>query len=136
MSQTEVLFYTVSNAKEKLSYVCQLVEKRFIQKQRTLISVANSGAADYVDQLLWNYSRTSFIPHTVSEKKIPAAVAISTALINVNDSPVLLNLRGEILDFSKEFQMIYELFDISSEEKKKLSQRRMDSYRENGFIVL
>ena len=134
-TQPAVTFWHVTDAKQKVSCICHLVNRFFQQAQRQLIAVPNQPSAEYVDKLLWRFPKESFIPHAVSTKPLAAAVVITTTKENLNDASVIINLCSEVSPLSQGVTQIHELLDSTDPAKEQASKQRKAAYEQLGCTV-
>ncbi|MBS4169161.1 DNA polymerase III subunit chi [Parachlamydia sp. AcF125] len=128
-------FFSVNNAREKLTSICQIVQHHFLKKKRLLIAAPNEEAAQYLNGLLWKYPEESFVPHIWTESPTEECVAITCSQDNVNRASILLHLGPSVHVKWGLFQQIYELFDQTDQEKQKASEARKAYYIEVGCQV-
>ncbi len=135
-STQKVIFITVSQNREKLKKIQQIVTKHFNAKVPLLILTPNSTASEYVDQFLWNTPIHSFIPHSISTSISEDLICITHRdNINPNKAKRLLNLTGNPL-ISPDFNKIYDFDDNSSKNTQNLSQKKIESYRKEKFAII
>jgi DNA polymerase IIIc chi subunit len=121
---------------EKLSKLCQTIQKHFESRDRILITAPTTEAANYLNSLLWRSPLESFLPHQLSEVPCDFPLVITTSLSNLNEATVLFNLLATLHPIYQKFETIYEIFDASDSAKEKLSQQKLESYRALGAIVI
>lgn len=130
-----ITFWQVTDVKQKLGLICQLVQQHFLQAERVLIAVPNDAAARFVDQLLWTSPPDSFIPHAVTAAPLAAAVVITCAPHNLNQAQILINLCPGISPFLEEFRVVHELMDETDSSKQQLSLERKALYEATGKTI-
>ena len=69
---------------EQRGLLCRWTERFYTEKKRVQIVVDSMAAAQFIDQLLWTFSQSSFIPHS-----------ISSPVAGPSDEPVLIT-PGEV----------------------------------------
>lgn len=64
---TRVDFYILSTTsdEERLLYACRLIEKVFHKGEQIYVHTNDQAQANKMDQLLWSFRDTSFVPHTL-----------------------------------------------------------------------
>lgn len=96
------LFFVQTSGAEKRKVLCQWVERFYEEGRRIVIVTDSTQAAQHLDQMLWSFSQSSFIPHriltrTPAESVIEPVIIVPEALtvpgyeVAVADSPVLLH---------------------------------------------
>ena len=102
--------------------VCHLVEQYYLNGQRVFIWCDNEEQAHTVDELLWTFNNTSFIPHNLEGEgpDFPPPIQIGYKLKPrpfFND--VLLLLSTNIPSFHTQFREIIELMPPDEKTKTK-----------------
>jgi DNA polymerase-3 subunit chi len=59
------IYFVETTAAEQRGLVCRWTERFYTEKKRVQILVDSMAAAQFVDQLLWTFSQSSFIPHLI-----------------------------------------------------------------------
>lgn len=59
------LYFCETTASERSSLLCRWAERLFAQGRKVLVLVDSTPGAHYIDQMLWTFSQSSFIPHGV-----------------------------------------------------------------------
>ncbi|SNX59532.1 DNA polymerase III, chi subunit [Nitrosomonas ureae] len=136
IAMTQILFYSGSN--NKLQTTCRLCAKAIQQHMRVLIYVPASKLLDQLDQLLWTFSSTSFIPHCNildDAKLVSATPVILSGQIQVN-SPfdVLINLHDQSPHLFDQFDRLIEIAGTSHEDKL-AARERYRFYKNAGYEI-
>jgi DNA polymerase-3 subunit chi len=129
------IFHHVATPKEKLHRVCEIAKEIYDKGEKVFISVEDDKAAKYLDRLLWSQPPESFMPHEVSDTPSKLPVVISTQVKNLNNATVMLNLCGSVPPLTKKFSCIHELEDYTTPEKQRLTEERLKTYKDKGFLV-
>jgi len=110
---TEVAFHT--NVPDKLGYTCRLLRKAWRQGHRVVV-VGEAGALGRLDQALWVFEQTEFVPHLrlrSGEPVPPRALRTPIWLADNPDVPVqasvLVNLGPEFLGQPERFERVVEV---------------------------
>jgi len=83
-------FFEVASTKWELA-LCKYIEAAVEKGERLYVWAESSQLAEYLDDLLWTYSESSFIPHArFDDCDMPEPVAIGTAPGNPNDAMRLI----------------------------------------------
>lgn len=122
---TTITLLKATTKKRKTELVTQMARYTYSEKRPLIIVTQSDRAARFVDELLWGFSKTAFLPHRVGNTPTDALIAITTAQENVNQAKVALNLSPEPLEMGKTFEELYQLWDGASD----LANR----YRALGF---
>lgn len=135
MSNTRVIFFQVSDGPTKLKKIVETSQFHFEKKEPILILVEDDKSKTYVDELLWKFPPTSFLPHTASDTPVTDWIVITKAKQNLNQAKVAFNLCPTSLFIEGFFRIIYEFEDLSTPNKKNLSSQRFDAYKQAGFFI-
>jgi DNA polymerase-3 subunit chi len=136
MKNNKIFFYQVKDNQAKIDLICGKAQEAILQEKRLLIVVPNEEAARYINTLLWKEPTDSFIPHAITNEPSQEWVIITQLRDqNLNQACRLLNLSSQISPIYQQFEEIYELLDESNEEKKDLSQARMNRYKSEGAYI-
>ncbi|MFC2089107.1 DNA polymerase III subunit chi [Calditrichota bacterium] len=74
----KIIFITLSVA-NKMRVVCDLIENEYMNGRRVIVNVADESEGKSLDQMLWSWKQSSFIPH-----------AFVPELLDQSDDPVLI----------------------------------------------
>ena len=153
-------FYVISGqaANGRSLLACRLAEKAYSLGHRVYIHTASAEQARYMDDLLWTFRQSSFIPHALyppdetdlspvligwSETSDAVAEDLKKRLLPTgsksSDHPedsapatVLINLTHEIPPSFEQFERVVELVDQNPETLRK-SRERFRFFREQGY---
>jgi DNA polymerase IIIc chi subunit len=129
LSHTRIVFFQVADALSKCKRISETARSHFEKKETLLFFVEDDKALQFVDELLWKFPETSFLPHTASDQKTADRIAVTKTKTNVNDASFAFNLCPTplLLPF---FKIIYEFEDLSAPNKKSLSNLRYNAYKQ------
>lgn len=130
-----VIFYQVRDAASKIKCICMTAISHFEKKEPFLILVEDAKAQEFVDDLLWKFPETSFLPHVISDEPTKDFIAITKTKNNVNQARVAFNLCPTPLLIDSPFRIIYEFEDLTNPNKSKLSSLRFDAYKAAQFLI-
>lgn len=135
---TQVNFYTLpsSELQARLLFVCRLAEKAHSLGHRIHIQTDSEQQSKLLDDLLWQYSATSFIPHGISangdEHEEP--VSLGSSLTGAQHADVLINLSEQPCQAGDQFARINEI--ISADENSLEQGRiRYRFYKEKAYRI-
>jgi DNA polymerase-3 subunit chi len=110
---TEVAFHT--NVPDKLGYTCRLLRKAWRQGHRVVV-VGESAALGRLDQALWVFEQTEFVPHLrLRRGESVAPGSLRTPIWLVDDpeadvqATVLVNLGPEFPGEPGRFERVVEV---------------------------
>ena len=124
-----IVFFQVKDPAAKLQRIAETARAHFGKKERFIIFVEDLKAQSFVDELLWKMPDASFLPHAAADVASQEWVAITKTKTNVNGARVAFNLCSTPLLIDGSFRLIYELEDLTSPAKQKLSTIRYDAYK-------
>ena len=142
--QTQAMFYSieeqssvvgVTEAQLHLHYACLQAAYFYRQNQRVFIYTQDQQSAHDIDEMLWAFEPTSFVPHNLIGEgpKQGAAVEISWQA-PTNRRAVLINLTSDVPTFAKQFSHLID-FVPSEDVQKEQARNRFRTCRQWGFNV-
>lgn len=131
---TEIDFY--SGTGDKLSIACRLTAKAYRKGRRVVIYTSDEGLAQRLDELLWTFAPTDFVPHCRSGDRLAGTtpVIVGTEPPNSLDNDVLINLDLEYPPFFSRFQRLIEVTG-STPEDTHAARRRYRFYQDRGYQI-
>lgn len=137
MAAVRVGFYVLAGRDERQRRVlaCRLAEKAWLSSHRVYVLVDDEAAARELDELLWQFSDVSFVPHARAGDPAAAAAAVLVGTAGAADggAEVLVNLSAALPPAPERYQRIVEVVD-ADEERRRLGRERFRSYRERGMM--
>ncbi|PCJ22692.1 MAG: DNA polymerase III subunit chi [SAR86 cluster bacterium] len=133
---TQVSFYSLSstNSDARMHFACRLTEKAYSLGHRVYIQAASTEQARSLDELLWQFSPSSFIPHAVANEKESenVSVVIGHTPPAEEHQDVFINLASQACESHSQFSRINE---IITADKESLQQGRLRYrfYKEQGY---
>jgi DNA polymerase-3 subunit chi len=132
-------FYRIYDATPKaiLTLACKLLEKAYQQKNNVYVNTSDEPTAHQLNESLWTFHDTSFIPHQLLGEKHTPTPPIEIGYessYQPKHHDILLNLDTNIPPFFAEFERIIEI--ISEEEKQKENARnKYRQYNQQGYEI-
>ena len=132
---TDIEFHV--NVPDKLHYSCRLVRKAY-RSGATAVVTAEPELLLQLDQLLWSYSGTEFLPHCGSNS--PATTMTVTPILLVEQldvhppGSVLINLGPQVPGGFERFERFIEVAS-SSEDDRLAARNRWKHYRDRGYAL-
>lgn len=125
-------FYILAESSSPSRFACSIANKAWQQGNSVHIAALTREEAAKMDDLLWTFHDISFLPHALIDdaQAEQTSITIGWPGATCPDREVLINLTGEIPDFSKEFDRIVE---IVAPEEKQGARERYKRYRDMGF---
>ena len=146
MKQDATVESTVSavDAEAVLNFVCRLTQTVMTKSEHSLIIVDDqTERLKALDEQLWSFDATSFIPHTlisgeqVTADKLSAPVTLLSSLPS-NFDGVVLNLAPTALPLSKNGTLPDRVLEIITpdEVSKQQGRDKYRAYRDLGFELI
>lgn len=134
-SLAKVICLQASSPKEKIHKILSVIYEYYETKKTLLLKTDSKETTDYLDKLLWDFPKDSFIPHSLS---FP-----SESTIIISASPTIPPSIYSILNFTKEsltnfpfLSKIYEIEDSTSLEKKQIFEKKYKDYSNLGYHLI
>jgi DNA polymerase-3 subunit chi len=132
---TEIEFHF--NVPDKLAYTCRLLRKACRTGVKAVVT-AEPGLLTELDQLLWRFSATEFVPHCVAASNgqmlAVTPVLLADQLENCPADRVLINLGQSVPNDFERFERFIEV--VSGQENDRLvGRQRWKHYKDRGFAL-
>lgn len=131
---TLVGFYVVQSSApgQRLQVAARLTDKAFQHGHRIFINAADQAQAAELDEMLWSFRPSSFLPHGLHGQKHSDMIAIGWGQEPDTHNDLLINLQLGIPDFFSRFQRVAE---VVTQEPASLSALRESwkFYKERGY---
>ena len=134
-SLAKVICLQASSPKEKIHKILKVIHECYEARKMLLLKTESQGTTDYLDKLLWEFPKDSFIPHSLS---FP-----SESTIIISSSKEIPSSIYSILNFTKEslinfpfLSKIYEIEDLTSPEKKQIFEKKYKDYSNLGYHLI
>jgi len=132
---TEIAFHF--NVADKLLYGCRLLRKVYTSGARVVVTAEPELLAE-LDQLLWRFSPTDFVPHcrlaTGEPSRGEAPVLLAESLKSCVGYDVLVNLGQAVpLEFER-FERFIEVV-AQGEEDRLAARSRWKHYTDRGYAM-
>ncbi len=131
---TRVGFYVVQAADQtqRLQVAVRLADKAFQQGHRIFINAADEAQARTLDELLWTYRPTSFLPHGLHGQEQSESIAIGWGQEPLDHNDLLINLQLGIPGFFSRFRRVAEVVTQDPASLDAL-RRSWTFYKERGY---
>jgi len=131
---THIDFYILEHQAPTAIYpfACQLIEKWVQQNQRIFVVCNNEQECKTLNQLLWNYSDISFIPHCLTKDAVAADTLILIGLLTeLTNQTIVLNLSNATIS---QLNPIERLIEIVPDEPawRQASRQKFIHYKNQG----
>jgi DNA polymerase-3 subunit chi len=124
-----------SQVSDKIHYSCRLIRKARAANCQILVLSQNSQQAEQLDQALWSFSASDFLPHVMLADPLSAQtpILITTELNSpLPHHDVLINLSQELPDNFTRFNRVIEVVS-QLEDDTNTARQRFRMYQQQGF---
>jgi DNA polymerase-3 subunit chi len=117
-------------------YVCELVEQAFRAGRRVHVHCLDDDMLAAMDELLWTFHDTSFVPHALagSAEAPDVPVVLAASLDPPAGAEVLVNLHDEVPPFFSRFEQVIETTG-EDERSRALARGRYRFYKDRGYPI-
>lgn len=131
---TRVGFYVVKAAdqSQRLQVAVRLADKAFQRGHNIFINAPDEDQARRLDDLLWTYRPTSFLPHGLHGEEQSDTIAIGWGQEPQGHNDLLINLQLEIPEFFSRFRRVAEVVTQDPTSLQAL-RRSWTFYKERGY---
>ena len=131
---TRVGFYVVKAAdqSQRLQVTVRLADKAFQRGHNIFINAPDEDQARRLDDLLWTYRPTSFLPHGLHGEEQSDTIAIGWGQEPQGHNDLLINLQLEIPEFFSRFRRVAEVVTQDPTSLQAL-RRSWTFYKERGY---
>ena len=131
---THVTFYLLQapEPEARLRFACRLARKASGQGHHVHIHTGSAELTRTLDQWLWTFEDTAFLPHSTDVRDADAPVSL-----HESDSPdarcdVLINLAAEVPEFCGRFERVADVVG-GDEAGREAGRARYRYFRERGY---
>lgn len=136
---TRIDFYIIESGSDTATetFICRLTEKAWSQDNAVYLHTMDEQHAAKYDDLLWSFSKTSFIPHQLVNEEFKEKTVLighQTEIDIPHQHDVLVNLNHDAPSFFSQFERVAEI--ITRDEKSRIKGReRYQFYRDRGYAL-
>ena len=117
-------------------YVCELVQEAMKRGRRVHIHCLDDDMVTSLDDLLWTFHDTSFVPHAIAGT--PDAAEVSVLLAASLEPPatadLLVNLHVDVPPFFSQFEQVVETTG-EDDQAKAIARGRYKFYKDRGYPI-
>jgi DNA polymerase III subunit chi len=131
---TRVDFYLLASAEERSRqrFACRLARKAHGMGHRVHIHTADADATREMDQLLWTFEDTAFLPHGTDVNDPDSPVTVHESAAPGDRCDVLINLAPEVPEFFGRFERIADVVGGDAAAKAR-GRERYRFFKERGY---
>lgn len=114
--------------------VCELIERAWQSGRLVYVHCLDDDMATSLDELLWTFHDTSFVPHAVAgtAEAGHAKVVLGSVAQAPEHMDVLVNLHAEVPAFFSQFEQVIETTGYD-EHTRRLARARYRFYKDRGY---
>ncbi len=131
----QIDFYVLEpdSGNSRLKLACRVVEKAYATGHRIHLWARNDDEAHTLDDLLWTFSQSSFVPHTCGDgvDKTSAPVQISHSTPRPEQAEIVVSVADQPVSDYSSFIRVAEIVGCEEAEKKS-GRARYRFYRDHG----
>jgi DNA polymerase IIIc chi subunit len=132
---TKIICLQASSPKEKIHKILSTVHEHYESKKPLLLKTDNKETTDYLDKLLWEYPKDSFLPHSLSFS--PESIITISSSLTVNPTVYsIFNFTKEALIHFPFLSKIYEIEDLTSLERKQIFEKKYKDYSNLSYHLI
>lgn len=127
------------NAPDKVGYACRLLRKA-VGKGARVVVTGEPGLLRELDDALWKFSATEFVPHCYGDTAGAAVLAASPVVLmdTARGAPhqqVLVNLGTAVPEGFERYERLIEIV-TSDEDDRQHGRRRWKHYADRGYAII
>ncbi len=130
---TRIDFY--SNVPDKIQYACRLVRKARAANCQLVVFGADRTQLAAIDEALWTFSDTDFLPHVMADDPLAAQTPVLLADADMTDLPhheLMINLSSQTPPEFARFERLLEI--VAADDEDKIAGReRYRYYQQRGY---
>jgi DNA polymerase-3 subunit chi len=133
---TEISFYVSKSAtlKDRLLLACRLTQKAYDKGWHVHIHTDSQATSQRLDELLWTWHPSSFLPHALAENTGQERIIIGHNYEPTDNCDYLINLSNTKPEFFSRFVRMGEIID-QSQDLLTDGRKRYAYYRERGYTL-
>jgi DNA polymerase III subunit chi len=132
---TEIAFHF--NVSDKLLYGCRLLRKAYLSGANVVVT-AGPGVLAELDDLLWSFSPTDFVPHCRTSAPgnglAGTPVLLAESLVAVPQHGVLVNLGQVTPEGFERFERVIEVV-TQADDDRLAARNRWKYYTDRGYAM-
>lgn len=124
------------NVQTPLLYACRLIRKAYHQGLKPVIYNRNLSTLEELDNLLWTFSETDFMPHALTGhvEITESPIVLTNQTNDIHAYDVLINFDNQCPAFFARFDRLVEIVS-TEEENKQQARKRFQFYKERGYPI-
>ena len=133
---TEISFYVgkCDTLHDRLLLACRLTQKAYAKGWHVHIHTDSHATSQRLDELLWTWHPSSFLPHALAENPGEERIIIGHNYEPTDNCDYLINLSNAKPEFFSRFVRMGEVID-QSQDLLTDGRKRYAYYRERGYTL-
>jgi DNA polymerase-3 subunit chi len=150
--KTTTIYFIETQSRDKREILCRWVERLYEQGKKVRVAADSTLAAQHLDQLLWTFSETSFVPHRIAPSHELDAIShgadrppnratpiIEPVIITIGEAPTrdpeeaLVCDAPMRLEYMERFPVAIHFIVMDDQEMKQASRLLWQSAKDAGF---
>lgn len=130
---TSISFYKLAGDQQvALSLACQLIHKSLQAKQQVLCLVPDHATAQQLDEKLWGFQATAFVPHALGLDNAPVAITVEAE--PGDHHQILINLQPQIPTWFSRFDRVMEII-YPEPDYEQAKRDNFTFYKDRGYAL-
>jgi DNA polymerase-3 subunit chi len=130
---TSISFYKLSGDQQvALSLACQLIHKSLQAKQQVLCLVPDNATVQQLDEKLWGFQATAFVPHALGVDNAPVAITVEAE--PGDHHQILINLQPQIPTWFSRFDRVMEII-YPEPDYEQAKRDNFTFYKDRGYAL-
>ena len=132
------IYFIVLHSPQKQKIVCDLAEKCYLANKRVVIFTEDPEKAKEIDQLLWTWKQSSFIPHIYCDTLEASAyepILITSHISNNFDYHILILMDPVTTETLNKFEVVIEFAEKYDIACLSASRERYKMYKSHNYQI-
>lgn len=124
-----------SQVSDKYNYTCRLVRKARAANVRVIVLIDNADQLRHLDQELWQFSSTDFLPHVSIDDPLAPVTPIllmTSATHSLPHRELLVNLGQAVPSNYEQFDRVIEIVSNEANDAQ-AGRQRFKQYQRDGI---
>ncbi|WP_024326575.1 DNA polymerase III subunit chi [Thioalkalivibrio sp. AKL19] len=131
---THVSFYLLKDPapEARLRFACRLAKKASGQGHRVHIHTGSLELTRTLDEWLWTFEDTAFLPHSTDVRDTDVPVSLHEAHAPSDRCDVLINLAPDVPEYCGRFERVADIVG-GEEPEREAGRARYRFFKERGY---
>lgn len=137
MTRIDFYILTSDSTEARLRFACRIADKAFQQRQKVVLHAGSASEAQQLDELLWTFSQSSFVPHRIVRAGQPAPPPEPVLIVHGELSielpaDCMINLDARVPETFSRYLRVAEIVDAEPTRRTQ-GRERFRFYRDRGY---